>query len=66
MLIGIVIGIVVMLVLFLCVYIAYKLTRPKKVLQDKDELESLRKRDEGIKNIMDYDYNIAMGKRVSK
>ena len=66
MLIGIVIGISVMLVLFLCVYIAYKLTRPKKVLQDKDELESLRKRDEGIKNIMEYDINVAMGKKVSK
>ena len=66
MLTGIVIGISVMLVLFLCVYIGYKLTRPKKVLQDKDELESLRKRDEGIKNIMEYDINVAYGKKVNK
>ena len=64
MIIGIVIGVVVMAMLFLCVYIGYKLqSKPVKVAKTQQELEELKKREEGTKNILDYDYSIALGKR---
>jgi len=67
MLIGIAIGIVIMAMLFLCVYIGTKLQfKPKVQIQTEQEIEALRKRDEGFSNIMDYDYNVAIGKRVNK
>ena len=67
MLIGLLLGIILMIVLFLCVFIGYKTgNKQEKLLQTKEEIERLRLRDEGISNVMDYDYNVALGKRVSK
>ena len=67
MIYGLLLGIAIMVVLFLCVLIGYKLNhKQEKLLQTREEIERLRKRDEGISNVMDYDYNVALGKRVSK
>ena len=67
MLTGIIIGIAIMAMLFLCVSIGYKLNnKPKAQLHTEQELNALRKRNEGFTNIMDYDYNVAIGKRVNK
>ena len=67
MLIGFISGIGIMSVLFLCVYLGYKLgNKPKTLTQTEQEIEVLKKREEGFSNIMDYDYNVAIGKRVSK
>jgi len=67
MLIGIIIGIAIMAMLFLCVYIGFKLQiKPKAELHTEQELETLRKRNEGFQNVMDYDYTVAIGKRVNK
>ena len=67
MLIGIAIGIVIMAVLFLCVYIGYKLqSKPIKVTKTQQELEELKKREQGIMNVLDYDYGVALGKRDTK
>lgn len=69
MLIGIFIGISIMIAFFLCVYIGLKISikkQDKTIKSSKEELEELRKHDEGIKNIMNYDINVAYGKRVNK
>lgn len=67
MLIGIIIGVVIMAMLFLCVLTGYKLQlKPKTQLHTEQEIEVLRKRNEGFQNVMDYDYNVAIGKRVNK
>ena len=56
-----------MVVLFLCVFVGYKVGhKQEKLLQTKEEIERLRLRDEGVTNVMEYDYNVALGKRVSK
>ena len=64
MIIGVFIGLGVSLVLFLCGYIGFKLAN-KTVKETKtvDELEAIRKRDEGINNVLNYDYDTALGKR---
>lgn len=67
MLIGILIGVAIMAMLFLCVYIGYKLQlKPKVQSQTEQELEALKKREEGFNNIFNYDQNVALGKKVSK
>ena len=71
MLIGICIGLGLSLVLFLCGYIGYKLAnrrvdKLKVQSQTEQELDALKKREEGFKNIFDYDVNVALGKRVAK
>lgn len=67
MLIGVSIGVGGCLVLFLSGYIGYKLNHKQvKQSQTDYELDQQLKRDEGFNNVMNYDYNIAVGKRVSK
>jgi len=67
MIIGIAIGVVIMAMLFLCVYIGYKLRdKPIKIVKTQQELEELKKREQGIMNVLDYDYGVALGKKDSK
>lgn len=67
MLIGIAIGIVVMAVFFLCVYIGYKLKdKPVIVVKTQQELDEMKKREQGVMNVLDYDYGVALGKRLDK
>lgn len=67
MLIGIFIGVIFMVMLFLCVYIGYKLqTKHKPLEQTDEEKRTLRLRDEGFENIFNFDYDVALGKRVNK
>lgn len=67
MLIGIAIGIVVMAVLFLCVYIGYKLKdKPVIVVKTQQELDEMKKREQGVMNVLDFDYDVAMGIRKTK
>lgn len=64
MLIGILIGIGICLVLFLCAFLGYKLgNKPKKETLTEEELRKQREREEGFKNIMDYDYSKALERR---
>lgn len=67
MLIGIAIGIVVMAVFFLCVYIGYKLKdKPVIVVKTQQELDEMKKREQGVMNVLDFDYDVAMGIRKTK
>lgn len=67
MLIGIAIGVGLMSALFLCIFIGYKLRdKPIKVIKTQQELDELKKREQGIMNVLDYDYGVALGKRLDK
>jgi len=62
MLIGILLGVGFMSMLFLCVFIGYKLgNKPKTPTKTAEEIEALRLKEEGIKNILEYDYSTALG-----
>ena len=32
---------------------------------DEKKIEAIRKREEGFRNVMEYDYDVAIGRRVS-
>ena len=64
MLIGIITGLGISLVLFSSVFLGYKLgNKPKEKTKTAEEIETLRLKEEGISNILSYDYSTALGKR---
>ncbi|WP_294364677.1 hypothetical protein [uncultured Clostridium sp.] len=64
MVVGILIGILLMLSFGGMFYLGYRY-RPKKeqIIEDEKEILKAKLRDEGFQNIMDYDIDVALGRR---
>ena len=64
MIIGIITGLGISLVLFSCAFIGYKLgNKPKEKVKTAEEIETLRLKEEGISNILAYDYETALKRK---
>ena len=65
MITGIFIGIGIMSVLFLCAFLGYFIgnrNKTKPLSKTEQELLDLKRREEGFKNIMEFDYQKALRK----
>ena len=67
---GIFIGISIMLILFLCVFIGYQIgCKHKKAYEveklSKEEEEAFKKHVKGMENVLNYDYDVAIGRRAN-
>lgn len=64
------IGVLITVLFFLCLYTAYYLGRRQHKLDtatkltQQEELE-VEKRMKGMQNVMEYDYDVAIGKKVN-
>jgi hypothetical protein len=64
------IGALITVCFFLCLYTAYYLGRRQRKLDtatkltEQEELE-VEKRMKGMQNVMEYDYDVAIGKKVN-
>lgn len=69
--IDILLGAGIMLVFFLCLATAYYIgrrhnkTAAAQQLSEQEELE-LQKRLKGVENVLNYDYDVALGRRQNK
>lgn len=69
MIYGLFLGIGIMLVLFLCLVLGYYIGRRQKKTDiveklSREEQEEAEKRMKGLENILNYDYDVAIGRRV--
>jgi hypothetical protein len=68
--VNILIGVLITVCFFLCLYTAYYLGRRQRKLDtaeklsEQEELE-VEKRMKGMQNVMEYDYDVAIGKKVN-